>query len=92
MEKNSTFEYVCWKKRRVKLKRPIAVLNHMLMQFQLTVAEGSIAGNEKQISRKISSRQPIESIRSSNLNSSNEAEGGREGGRYSEIPDILNGG
>ena len=38
-----TFEDVSLNERGVELKRPIAILDHVLVQLQLAVAEGSVA-------------------------------------------------
>jgi hypothetical protein len=40
-----TFKDISLQKVGVKLERLVAVLDHMLVQLQLTVAEGPIAGN-----------------------------------------------
>ena len=43
IDRRETFENVSLKKRRVELKRLVTVLNHMLVELQLAVTEGSIA-------------------------------------------------
>lgn len=42
-ERRKTFEDVSLKKRGVELKRLVTVLNHVLVELQLAVTEGSIA-------------------------------------------------
>ena len=42
-KKPQTFEDVSLEDRRVKLKRPVTILNHMLVKVQLAIAKCSIA-------------------------------------------------
>lgn len=55
---SKTFEDVSLKERGVELKRPIAILHHMLVQLQLAVTEGSVAAKTP----------PLKSIRETEKN------------------------
>lgn len=43
-----TFQNVSMKKRRVKLKSSIAILDYVLVKLQLAVTEGSVAETKHQ--------------------------------------------